>query len=202
MNETVKAARAKGILIVHAPSETMEFYKDTPQRKRAQDAPESKPPADLKSWRGLDPKKEPKLPIDDSDGGCDSGEKPWHKAWTRQNAAIEIAPEDAISDNGQEVYNLLQKRGIDNVIVMGVHTNMCVLGRSFAIRRMVQMGKNVALMRDMTDTMYNPKMPPHVDHFRGTDLVIEHIEKYWCPSVTSADLTGRPAFQFAGVSNQ
>ncbi|MFT6182333.1 MAG: hypothetical protein ACJA1W_004706, partial [Akkermansiaceae bacterium] len=26
-------------------------------------------------------------------------------------------------------------------------------------------------MRDMTDTMYNPQMPPGVDHFTGTDLV-------------------------------
>ena len=30
----------------------------------------------------------------------------------------------------------------------------------------------------------------------GTDLVIEHVEKYWCPSFTSTDVTGRPAFRF------
>ena len=34
---------------------------------------------------------------------------------------------------------------------------MCVLGRPFGIRQMVHLGKNVALMRDMTDTMYNPE---------------------------------------------
>ena len=84
---------------------------------------------------------------------------------------------------------------------------MCVLGRPFAIRQMVKVGKNVALMRDMTDTMYNPERPPGVSHFDGTDLVIEHVEKYWCPSFTSSDITGKPQFRFqedprAPISNQ
>lgn len=61
---------------------------------------------------------------------------------------------------------------------------------------MVKVGKNVALMRDMTDTMYNPERPPGVDHFTGTDLVIEHIEKFWCPSFNSTDITGKKAFRF------
>jgi hypothetical protein len=59
------------------------------------------------------------------------------------------------------------------------------------------LGKNVALMRDMTDTMYNHERRPKVSHFDGTDLVIAHVEKYWCPSFTSADITGRRAFRFA-----
>src|SRR5262249_53768955 len=58
-------------------------------------------------------------------------------------------------------------------------------------------GLNVVLVRDMTDTMYNPARAPQVTHCRGTDLVIEHIEKYWCPSILSSDLTGKPAFAFA-----
>jgi len=29
-----------------------------------------------------------------------------------------------------------------------------------------------ALMRDFTDTMYNPERPPGVDHFTGTDLMV------------------------------
>jgi hypothetical protein len=61
---------------------------------------------------------------------------------------------------------------------------------------MVKLNKNVALMRDMTDTMYNPERPPGVDHFTGTDLVIAHVEKYWCPSITSADFTGKKPFRF------
>jgi putative membrane-bound dehydrogenase-like protein len=74
---------------------------------------------------------------------------------------------------------------------------MCVLGRPFSIRQMVEVGKNVVLMRDMTDTMYNSRMRPFVNHFRGTDLIVEHIEKYWCPSITSADLLGGEPFRFS-----
>jgi hypothetical protein len=73
---------------------------------------------------------------------------------------------------------------------------MCVLGRPFAIRQMVTLGKRVALMRDMTDTMYNPERPPGGTHFTGNRLMIEHVECYWCPSFTSTDLTGRPPFRF------
>jgi nicotinamidase-related amidase len=204
LNEVVKIARARGMFIIHAPSSVTSFYKDTPQRKLAQTAPFAKTPVPLSTverwgtaWCYPDPKREPALPIDDSDMGCDCATKcKIREAWTRQTSIIEIAEGDAITDNGQETWNLLAGRRIDNVILCGVHLNMCVLGRPFAIRQMVTLGKNVALIRDMTDTMYNPEMAPKVSHFAGTDLVIEHVEKYWCPSFTSADLTGRPAFRF------
>ena len=87
-------------------------------------------------------------------------------------------------------------RGIQNVVLLGVHLNMCVLGRPFAIRQMVHQGRNVSLMRDMTDTMYCSKMRPKVSHFAGTDLVVDHIETYWCPSFTSADIVGGAPFCF------
>src|ERR1035438_7909679 len=66
---------------------------------------------------------------------------------------------------------------------MGVHTNMCVLNRPFAIKRMTALGIRCILVRDLTDAMYNPEDPPHVSHDAGTQLVIEYIEKFWweCP---------------------
>jgi nicotinamidase-related amidase len=197
MEELLRAARARGVFIIHAPSGTMPFYEGTTARTRAQRAPAFPAPPSLRDWQPLDPAKEPPLPIDDSDGGCDDVPPCPHGApWTRQHPAIRIADEDAVSDDGAEVYNLLQERGIENVIVMGVHTNMCVLGRPFSIRQMVRLGKNVALARDMTDTMYNSRRPPYVSHFRGTDLVVEHIEKHWCPTLTSDQITGGRPFRF------
>ena len=204
LNDVVKRARARGVFIIHAPSSVTAFYKDTPQRKLAQSAPFAKTPVPLSTverwgtaWCYPDPKREKALPIDDSDMGCDCAVKcKIREAWTRQTPGIEIALGDALTDNGQETWNLLAARGIDNVILCGVHLNMCVLGRPFAIRQMVQQGKNVALIRDLTDTMYNPEKAPKVSHFAGTDLVIEHVEKFWCPSFTSTDLTGKPAFRF------
>jgi nicotinamidase-related amidase len=199
MDTVVANARARGVLIIHAPSDTVAFYTGTPARKRAQEAPLAPAQVALRNWMGLDPALEPPLPIDDSDGGCDDSPQCAQGApWTRQHPALQIdEARDAISDDGQEVYNLLQKHDIENVIVMGVHTNMCVLGRPFGIRRLVGLGKRVALARDLTDTMYNSRRPPYVSHFRGTDRVVEHIEKHWCPSFTSDQITGGPSFRFA-----
>jgi len=204
LNETLKLARSRGVLIIHAPSTVTSFYKDAPQRHLAQQAPYSPTPIPLvtsprwgTAWYWPDAKREGVLPIDDSDMGCDCKEKcTIREPWTRQTAAIEIAKEDAITDDGQETWNLLASRGIDNVILCGVHLNMCVLGRPFAIRQMTALGKKVALMRDMTDTMYNPDRPPGISHFAGTELMVAHVEKYWCPSFVSSDLTGKPAFRF------
>ena len=188
MNEVVKAARSRGAFIIHCPSDTMDFYKDTPQRKLAQAAPLVDVKRPLERWCRIDLNKETPLPIDDTDGGCDCAEPVKnYRAWSRQIATIEIHEGDAITDS-DEAFRLMKSRGITNVIVMGVHTNMCVLGRPFSIRQMVYQGMNVALMRDMTDTMYNPAMKPFVSHFTGNDLVVEHIEKFWCPTITSADL--------------
>ena len=204
MNEMLKAARAKGVFVIHAPSTCTEFYKATAQRKRAIEAPFAKAPGQLATterwgtaWNWPEKTREGVLPIDDSDMGCDCATKcEICSPWTRQVAAIEIADQDAVSDNGQEIWNLLTQHEIDNVVLCGVHLNMCVLGRPFAIRQMVKLGKNVALIRDMTDTMYNPDRPPGSTHFDGTDRVVEHVERYWCPSFLSTDLTGKPAFRF------
>ncbi|MFM7817591.1 MAG: protein-signal peptide and transmembrane prediction, partial [Verrucomicrobiota bacterium] len=206
LNELLKQARRQGMFVIHAPSSVTRFYEGTPQRKRAQSAPFAKTPVPLATaprwgtaWCWTDARHEGVLPIDDTDMGCScSGTKcTVREAWTRQIPAIELFPEDALTDDGQETWNLLAQHGIRHVILCGVHLNMCVLGRPFAIRQMVYLGQDVVLMRDFTDTMYNPERPPGVNHFTGTDLVVGHVERFWCPSIVSTDLTDRPPFRFA-----
>jgi len=85
---------------------------------------------------------------------------------------------------------------VKNVLLVGVHTNMCVLGRPFGLRNMARFGKNVVLVRDLTDTMYNHDMDPKVSHFTGTDLIVDHIEQYVCPTTTSDHWTGGLPFRF------
>jgi len=188
INKMIQLAREKGVTIVHAPSDTMDFYENHPARKKASAQPHIEPPIPLTYWFEPDPTREPKLPIDDSDEGCDSPGNEPTKVWTRQIKSIEILEEDLISDDGQEMYNYFEKEGINNIVLCGVHTNMCVLGRTFGIRGQVKLGRNVVLASDLTDAMYNPKMPPNVSHKEGTELVINHIEKYWAPSVEWKDL--------------
>ena len=99
INEMVKKARAQGVFIIHAPSSVTAFYKDTPQRKLATDAPFAKTPVPLSTverwgtmWSWPDAKRE---------GVCRSTTPTWaatvprkckiREAWTRQIATIEIA---------------------------------------------------------------------------------------------------------------
>ncbi len=212
MNRVLNAARSSGALIIHAPSSCMEPYKDHPGRLRAMNAPKAdNVPEDIGQWCYKIPQEDGgKYPIDQSDGGEDddlvehaqwarmltSMDRNPRAPWKSQTDLLKIHEEDLISDNGVEIWNVMEQRGIKNVILVGVHTNMCVLGRPFGLRQMAKNGKNVVLMRDMTDTMYNPKMEPHVSHFTGTDLIVEHIEKWVCPTITSDQVIGGSPFQF------
>jgi nicotinamidase-related amidase len=214
MNDFLTKARDSGAFIIHAPSSCMDAYRDHPARKRAQAAPKAANlPKDIADWCKQIPAEEKgKYPIDQSDGGEDDDpveHEEWHaklkamgrnpKApWKSQHAGLTIKEQDAISDSGVEVWNMLEERGINNVMLVGVHTNMCVLGRPFGLRQMAKNGKNVVLVRDLTDTMYNPKRWPYVSHFEGTRLIVEHIEKYVCPTITSDQLLGGKEFRFKG----
>lgn len=213
LNEVLTEARRRGAIVIHSPSDCMEAYQDHPARRRAMAAPHAdRLPEDIEHWCSRIPEEEEaNYPIDQSDGGEDDDPKE-HAAWAAklkamgrnpgmpwkaQSPMISIdAKRDYISDRGDEVWNILEHRRICNVILTGVHTNMCVLGRPFGLRQMSRNGKNVVLMRDMTDTMYNPKRWPFVDHFTANDLIVSHIERYVCPTITSDQLIGGKPFRF------
>jgi type 1 glutamine amidotransferase/nicotinamidase-related amidase len=214
MNHFLNVLRDRGALIIHAPSSCMAAYKDHPARKRALETPRSKNlPKDIGQWcRKIPAEEKGTYPIDQTDGGEDDdliahrlwaeklkgmGRNP-RAPWKSQTDLLTIHDTDVISDNGEEIWSVLEQRGIDNVILLGVHTNMCVLGRPFGLRQMAKNGKNVVLVRDLTDTMYNPARSPYVSHFTGTDLIVEHIEKWVCPTITSDQVLGGKPFVFAG----
>jgi nicotinamidase-related amidase len=182
LEPVLETARSKGFIIVHAPSETMSFYVSAPQRQCMLSLPAFAPPKELNITA-------PPLPIDDSDGGCDTPGEKEHRVWTCENQGLKIAQQDYISDSGREIYDLLRSRSIETVFYAGVHANMCILNRSFAIKQMTKWGVHCILLRDLTDAMYGPQDPPHVTHQQGTDLVVEYIEKYWSPTALSDELT-------------
>ncbi|MFO1094966.1 MAG: isochorismatase family protein [Planctomycetaceae bacterium] len=212
LNAVVQEARRRGVTIIHAPSSCMDSYPDHPARQRAIDTPLSKNlPVDIQDWCSrIPPEEQGTYPLDQSDGGADDDPteaKDWAAKltamgrnpgapWKKQSDLVAIEPQDYISDKGDEVWSILEAKGITHVILAGVHTNMCVLGRPFGLRQMAKNGKRVVLLRDMTDTMYNPASWPYVSHFTGTDRIIEHIEKYVCPTITSDQLIGGKPFRF------
>jgi type 1 glutamine amidotransferase/nicotinamidase-related amidase len=213
LDELLKETRRQGATIIHSPSDCMDAYADHPARHRAIATPKTAQlPDDIRSWCSRIPAEEQAVyPLDQSDGGDDDDPEE-HKAWAakleklgrdpglpwqKQSDLITIDAEaDFISDRGDEVWSILEQRGIKNVILTGVHVNMCVLGRPFGLRQMARNGKNVVLVRDMTDTMYNPARWPYVSHFTGNDLIVSHIERFVCPTVTSDQLIGGDAFRF------
>jgi nicotinamidase-related amidase len=188
INRVATAARDRGVMIIHAPSGTMDVYADTPFRRRMQQAEKAEPPVPIAGWCNVDPARESPLPLDVTNPCDDPQPPPQVRRYSREHSAIAITGFDGVSDSGAEIYNFFRQEGIKNVAILGVHTNMCVLGRPFGIRQMVRLGMNVVLVRDLTDAMYDPRQPPYVSHARGTELVVEHIERYWCPSIESRDL--------------
>ncbi|MDR1981142.1 MAG: isochorismatase family protein [Tannerellaceae bacterium] len=199
MNNLLTVARAKGVKIVHAPSDCMDYYKDYPGRKEAMKYKDKKIAA-LADGSKLPSEDGVPWPVDQSDEGCENNDCYAHRVWEKQIDALDIKDQDLISDSGAEIGAYFKKKGVKNVILVGVHTNMCVIGRSFGLRAMKRMGMNVVLMRDMTDLMYNHEMAPFVDHFSGLDLMVEYIETYVCPSIVSTDFLGKKQFKFKGDS--
>ncbi|MEZ6134668.1 MAG: ThuA domain-containing protein [Pirellulaceae bacterium] len=214
IEQFTQSLRGDGVTIIHAPSSCMEAYQKHAARLRSIAMPSAASvPEDIASWCDQIPAEETiAYPLDQADGGEDddldehslwaaqlqaSGRDP-RAPWVAQCAAITIDEQtDYISDSGVEIWNILEGRKIRNVILVGVHTNMCVLGRPFGLRRLATAGKNVVLARDLTDTMYDPRAWPYASHFTGTDLIVQHIERYVCPTISSGQILG-DAFRFSG----
>ena len=196
IDATARVARDLGMLVVHAPSSTMQWYAEHPARARVLQAPPVPVPAER-------PHPDPPHPIDGSDSSDTTGDRTRENrsCWTRQHPAVWIDGErDAISDDGRELLALYQQLGIETVLLAGVHTNMCVLQRSFSIKQLVRWQIPVYLVRDLTDCMYNPAQPPYVSHAAGLELAVSYIEQFWCPSVTGEELRRRAAAVAAAVA--
>jgi nicotinamidase-related amidase len=196
MNKVLNVAREKGMLIVHSPSDCMKYYNEYPQRKAAQQY--SRPDDKYEEGRTLLPSERNAVwPIDQSNEGCnDTPRCEVRSPWKKETDLLDINEKDVITDSGPEMVRMFKDKGIDRVILMGVHTNMCVVARPFGLRNMVNYGMNVALMRDLTDVMYDSRQAPFVNHFEGLGMMVEYIEKYIAPTVLSTDLTGEPPFRF------
>ncbi len=214
IDQFTRRLRELGVTIVHAPSSCMNAYSSHPARLRALATPPAATlPAEIDSWCDRIPSEEAAAyPLDQADGGEDDDldeHQAWAESleaagrnprapWIRQCEAIAIDEKrDFISDDGSEIWSILEQHQLENVILVGVHTNMCVLGRPFGLRRLSAAGKNVVLARDLTDTMYNPQAWPYANHFTGTDLIVDHIERYVCPTISSQQVLGGQEFRYS-----
>lgn len=183
MNQLLHTARDAGSVIIHAPSETMDFYEGALARQRAL----AVKPYDLPQEIEHD---NPAMPIDGTpETSCDRPDCLMVKTFDRQHRGIDIDDDrDYLCDDGPTCYAITRHHHIERVVLLGVHTNMCILHRTFGIKQMTGWGVNMTLVRDLTDSMYNPMTWPYVSHDAGTQLVIDYIEKFWCPTIHSDNL--------------
>jgi nicotinamidase-related amidase len=171
--------RGAGALVVHAPSDTMAAYQTSAARARIAGYGPSPPPRVIEL---------PPPPVACDDGGSDTVDQfaPNTAVWARQHPAIHVDEErDVITDDGSELVAYLHEHGRSLVLATGVHTNLCVLRRSFGLVALAGHGFSPVLVADLTDAMYDPADPPYVDHDAGTDLVVRYIEAFVAPSTRS-----------------
>jgi len=207
MNKTLAAARKLGIQVVFAPSDTMDFYRDYPQRKAMQALPQQSPSKTI----GFQAPRPPG-PTDHCECGpdepCGRG-----RAWSRQHPELKIEGCDLIGDcnNGSELLSLCHDRGIGTLLYMGVASNMCVQYRSFGIRNMKNHGLHAIVVRDLVEAITangigpDGKPDPNFTPARGSAHVERHIERYIAPTLDSRQLldaagtrpsNGRPHIAF------
>ncbi len=185
INSVAEVLRGAGVMIVHAPSETMEYYAAAPARLRLQNTQQLEPAVRKRVLVK-------QLPIDDGDGGSETldADPVDTRVWSRQHDGIRIDDRlDLIAgDEGELIYSALRERGIDTVLYSGVHANRCLLDRTFGIRQMLRWGVGCVLFEDLTDVIYNPARAPYVNHRAAHQLVIRYIEKFYCPTIVSREL--------------
>ena len=190
MNRTLEAARKLGIQVVFAPSDVVEFYKDSPQRKAMQSLPQQPEPKKIAVNSPGPPQ-----PIDCCECGPDRPCKAG-KVWTRQHADLKIAEGDLIADcnQGRELLNLCAARGIDTLLYMGVASNMCVQYRSMGMRNMKQYGLRVLMTADLVEAITSNgldadrKKDLNFTPAGGTARVQRHVEQYLAPTFESRQL--------------
>lgn len=207
MNEFLEFLRSKGIKkIIHCPTNVSQYYKASYARlqtKKYSNEPIVIPKLKIPDIRNYI---DPYTVQCDCETKCDRSQKPW----TRENRAITILGEgtkavddyDLICDEsldgdktkGKEwfLFHALEELGIKNIFIMGVHTNMCMIYRNFAIKNLVALGKyNLVMLKDMTDGMLPREEKPYKNHFDALEDVFDFIRTNFCPTARSADISGK-----------
>ena len=225
MNEVFKVAREMGILIVFAPSDDTEkfeqWYGHLPARQTSAKYRHGygNPRHWDFWWHGKGGENEwSRLAFPgekyaggfprESGRGCDYHTTP-NQPQPPQMKELIIDDRDIITDDFVEMiggtvdnktYNecLFKERGIRNVIMTGCHTDICVIGRPFGCRALVMAGYNAVLCRDLTNHTLNCNMfePNGHSHIEKLNEICNYVETWICPTITSTEITGKPAFEF------
>jgi hypothetical protein len=175
MNRVLEQARALGMQVFLCPTDVADNYVGTPMVEslittKLVPVPHAR---------------EVECPAAPDGGGCTCGKErcQGNYGWDGMHPDLIIGEHDLMPNDQQMLYSLCQAKGITHLIYMGVHTQVCLLGKSIGLRAMSQTGLSCVLARDLTDAhgRYDPAAGITPDKF--TAEVVAHFEKYLAPTV-------------------
>jgi hypothetical protein len=178
MKRVLEAAHEMGMVIFWCPSDVADNYVGTPQHEAASVAPR---------WP-LPPLAQLDCPPAPDGGGCTCGKErcQGNYGWDGMHPDLQMYDGDYMPNDLETLYSLCKERGLTHLIYLGVHTQVCLLGKSIGLRNMTRAGFQCILARDLTDAhgKYDPEKGITPDKF--TTEVVAHFEKYLAPTINFA----------------
>ncbi len=179
INGSLQACRELGMTVMLCPSDVVDNYVGWPQREIVLAMPLRPEPA----LHALD------CPSPPDGGGCACGHDRCvvNYGWDGMHPDLIIGADDLIPDTLQEVWTICQDRQLTHLIYVGVHTQVCLLGKPMGLRNLKSAGMQCILARDLTDAH------PGYDPARGftpdahTAEVVAHFERYLAPTIMMSD---------------
>jgi hypothetical protein len=179
MNRSLEACRELGMTVMLCPSDVVDNYVGWPQREIVL-AMEKRPEPTLHPIE---------CPSPPDGGGCACGHDRCvtNYGWDGMHPNLVIGPDDLMPDTLQEVWTVCQDRELTHLIYMGVHTQVCLLGKPMGLRNLKSAGMQCILARDLTDAHpgYEPKQGFTPD--LHTADVVAHFERYLAPTIMMSD---------------
>jgi len=179
MERCLRAARQLGMQVFYAPTDAVDAYLGTPQRERVLVMPLEPLPA-LKEITCPKPPQGP---------GCACGREKCggNFGWDGMHPDLSIAEADLMPNSFEQLYTLCKSRGIEHLLFLGVHTQVCLLHKSVGMMNMKRAGFDCILARDLTDAHpdYDPAKGVTPDDL--TARTVAHFERYLCSSVQLYD---------------
>jgi len=179
MEHCLQAMRALGMQVFYCPTDVIDAYLGTPQRERVLATPLEPLPA-LKDIECPEPPQGP---------GCACGRERClgQYGWDAMHPDLSIAEADLMPNSFEQLYTLCKARGIEHLLFLGCHTQVCLLGKSVGLMNMKRAGFDCILARDLTDAHpdYDPAKGVTPDDL--TARTVAHFERYLCSSVQLYD---------------
>lgn len=178
MNECLDILREQGATVFVCPTDVVDAYVGFPQREDALgidllSLPESK------SFDCPDPPNGP---------GCACLQRcRGNYGWNALNPNFRLAPSDLMPNSRAALYTLTKQRNITHLLYMGVHTQVCLLGKDIGLRNMKALDFDCILARDLTDSHPDYNLEKNVTPDDLTARTVAHFEQYLCPTVNLKD---------------